>query len=191
MTSIVVIKKYPFLVLNSKIFPKERDEEIKACKNKKTRNEKYYVWMLLQNSLKKYFGIDIKNTDIKKEKSGKWTSSMFNFSLSHSKNLVAVGISLKEKIGIDIQERKTVDIERMIKNDNDIDVENDVLLSIKEAIFKTRNEENFIPKNIETKKEKFELFDIISNKEEYILSIKCDEDFRLICGCCTKSSVRK
>ena len=100
LSSVVIIKKFPFFVWNKKIYPLERELEIKECKNEKTRNEKLYVWKLLQKTLKKYFGIDIKKIDIKKEDNGKWTSNFFKFSLSHSKDLVAVGISYKE-IGVE------------------------------------------------------------------------------------------
>jgi len=180
--SIVVIKKFPFDTQEKRIFPIEREKEINECKSEKAKNEKYYVWMLLEESLKEYYGINIKDVDFKKNENGKWTSDLFHFSLSHSGELVALAISINQNIGVDIQERKDVAIAKMIKNKNDYNTDNDVLFSIKEAIYKSQDNGNFVPKDIETRNESFYVFDILSNKTDYTLSVACKEGITLKSG---------
>ncbi len=87
------------------LVPKERNEEVKSCKNEEVKREKYYVWKLLEYALERTFGKKLKKLDIYKSNSGKWECDGYEFSLSHSHGVVAVAVS-RRKVGVDIELKK-------------------------------------------------------------------------------------
>ncbi len=111
--SIPILNVYTSQIpLNSKmgdLIPKERNEEVKNCKNEEVKREKYYVWKLLEYALDRTFGKKIKKLDIYKTSSGKWECKGYEFSLSHSHGAVAVAVS-RRKVGVDIELKKELKI---------------------------------------------------------------------------------
>lgn len=86
----------------STLYPPAREEEISACKNEKVRREKYCVWKLLEYAVERSLGKKLNGARFTKTPSGKWQSPLCEFSLSHSKNAVAVAIST-QPVGVDIE----------------------------------------------------------------------------------------
>ena len=84
------------------LYPQARQEEISSVKNEKTRTEKYGVWKLLQYAVEKTLSRPFTEFVFTKNTNGKWLCKDFYFSLSHSKNAVAVAIS-SAPVGVDIQ----------------------------------------------------------------------------------------
>ena len=144
----VYIRSMPFDVADEEIYPIERNNEIMACCSEKVRREKYYVWKLLEVAIEDYLGVKI--TELTFEKNGrKWVCNKCYFSLSHSKDVVAVGIS-NYPIGVDIQYVETIsNISSKILADG----EDGDLLELwckKEALYKAGNDIDFIPSKINT-----------------------------------------
>ena len=106
----VYIASIPTKSFKWEVFPKRREDEIKSCENEQKRKEKYYVWKLLEYAIKKTFNKDIKDVKFNKSTRGKWISDEFEFSLSHSNEVVAVAIS-NGAVGIDVE------MERKIRKD--------------------------------------------------------------------------
>lgn len=84
------------------LYPPERNREIEACSSEKVKREKYYVWKLLEYALERTFGYKMKKQTFTKTAFGKWQCASCSFSLSHSKNAVAVALS-RTPVGVDIQ----------------------------------------------------------------------------------------
>ena len=135
-----------------------RKQEIESCSNLKVKQEKFYIWKLLEIAFKESLGIDIRDVDFKKLDSGKWICDRCHFSLSHSHGVVCVAIS-DAFIGVDIE---YVDLKRhplslldkTICESEICRTENDFfeLWTIKEAFFKYSNATYFDPKKIDTTK---------------------------------------
>lgn len=166
----VYIRTTPFEVEKEQIFPQSRQAEILACSSEKVRLEKYYVWKLLEVAISDYLGIDI--TEVNFEKIGrKWVCDKCYFSLSHSNNVVAVGIS-KYPIGVDIQIKHDIrDISSKIISCPEEKGDMLELWSMKEAIFKASNQEDFVPANINTIGEDVCCETLMIDGNEYILSV--------------------
>lgn len=84
------------------LFPRERNAEVQACTNEKTKREKYFVWKLLKYAVQQTLGKDFDALSFQKNKNGKWTSEEFEFSLSHADGAVCIALS-KTPVGVDIQ----------------------------------------------------------------------------------------
>ena len=97
------IAQLPECDCTSNLFPLERNREVFDTTHELTRRQRYYVWKLLEYAIDRSFGIKIKDVVFVKHSNGKWTADKFCFSLSHSKNGLAVGVSRKD-IGVDIEE---------------------------------------------------------------------------------------
>ena len=95
----IYIAEIPQNATVSPVFPPAREQEIRACKSEKTKREKYFVWKLLMHALACTF---TQNAEFTKTQSGKWKCSLCEFSLSHSKNAVAVALST-QPVGVDIE----------------------------------------------------------------------------------------
>lgn len=90
------------------VIPNERNEEIKSCLNEKTRREKVFVWKLLERALQDFYSPP-NMAVLTKDVNGKWGGLDLQFSLSHSKDVLAVAIS-DSAVGVDVQ------VERPLKN---------------------------------------------------------------------------
>ena len=80
---------------------KARNDYINSISNKKRRFQSYAVWKLLECAIDANFNCDYEFFLY----GNKWRekNNKFYFSLSHSKNAVAVAISSDEEIGVDVE----------------------------------------------------------------------------------------
>lgn len=135
-----------------------RLKEIESCSNLKVKQEKFYIWKLLEFALKNSLGIDIKDVEFRKLDNGKWVCDRCQFSFSHSHGVVCVAIS-DAYIGVDLEymdsKRNPLSLKgKTICENEKCDTENDFFLlwTIKEARFKYENENHFDPLKIDTTK---------------------------------------
>lgn len=84
-------------------FCAKRTAYVKSITNKVRFRQSYAVWALLLYTLKE---LNVDTSLGFKEDNGKWSlvAEKPYFSLTHSKNLVAVAISFEEPIGVDVEE---------------------------------------------------------------------------------------
>ena len=86
----------------SSLYPPKRVEEIENTKNARLKAEKYSAWRLLEFAARDCLGRPLEDFVFEKAPNGKWTSSGFHFSISHSGGAVAVAVS-DLPVGIDIE----------------------------------------------------------------------------------------
>lgn len=137
-------------------------------------NQKRAAYGVLRKAIKEIVDTDDDFSHIYKNSNGKPVSTKYNFSISHSKEIVAIALS-DANIGIDIEKINTAKninkLSSTILHTEEIIPRNYnefyKLWTKKEAIFKLYGEKIFIPKNINTKKEKTKTFFI----EDYCLSV--------------------
>ena len=152
----VYVAHIPFKVDNKKITP-ARAEEIESCADERVRQQKFYVWKLLERALSECLGLSIEKLDIRRTDSGKWECPECFFSLSHSGNFVAVAVS-GEPVGVDIEKFDKPRFNRSLaekiltaREKGDISPNDLIALwTKKEAVFKLSGGKAFIPENIET-----------------------------------------
>ena len=171
----------PSKKISEKLYPKERDEEVRNCTNEEVAKEKYYVWKLLEYALERTFGKKMKKLVFAKTYCGKWVCEGYEFSLSHSHGVVAVAVSRKP-VGVDIEldHQMKEGIEKKILSDVefaefegvDKDKKNDYLLTKwtqKESVFKTMNLTSYSIKDVKT--ESVKTFKIQEGERDYYLSV--------------------
>jgi len=159
----VYIAEIPFLSGAGEIFPQERRKETEACGSESLKAQKLSGWRLLGYAVKETFGWEMRDLHFEKTPNGKWTSKEFEFSLTHSGNLVAVAVS-KQRVGIDAEkiDLKRFDIrlrnriltarekERLQGTEEERARKANLLWTKKEAIFKMNGFGAFFPAKIET-----------------------------------------
>lgn len=161
----------------------ERMRELDAVSNEKVRLEKYYVWKLLCYALERSFGMRGKKLSFTKEKWGGWSVDGAELSLSHSNGVLAVAVS-RAPVGIDVERVSVPSAQRVaqsILNEgelavfNGMDGDRDEWLirtwTAKEAIFKTKKEHAFIPKECDTLSQTVKSDCIEFNGERFIWSV--------------------
>ena len=73
-----------------------RQKEIESCSNFKVKQEKFYIWKLLEIALKQSLGIDIREVEFRKLDNGKWVCDKCQFSLSHIKAHSSTAIRFRQ-----------------------------------------------------------------------------------------------
>ncbi len=109
----VYVAKIPDDLKISPVYPKERREEIAACKNARVRQEKYAVWELLKYGVEKQ-GLPFKKLRLKKQAQGGWRCEEIYFSLSHSRELAVVALSARP-VGVDIERMEDRAVDALMK----------------------------------------------------------------------------
>lgn len=170
----------PLGVLDCKL----RMQDIEAVNNEKVKREKYFVWKLLTYALERSFGKRGTGVSFKKESYGGWSAGEFEISLSHSGSALAVAVS-KAPVGIDIERIRVRSSEKFAEHiltpselsefENVSEDKRDAYLigkwTAKEAIFKSRKQETFIPRNIDTSTENVKTDSTFIDGEEFIWSV--------------------
>ena len=135
-----------------------RKQEIEACSNSKVKQEKFYVWKLLELAIKKSLNINIKDVEFQKLENGKWVCEHCFFSFSHSHGIVCVALS-DEKIGVDLEyvdnrRHPLTLLDKTLCGDEKCQTENDffIMWTKKEAYFKYSEGVGFNPQKIDTTK---------------------------------------
>ncbi len=158
----VYIAPLPKKEPTGKIYPKEREDEIKETANERQRRERHYAWRLLEYALRHSLGVGIEEVGLKKT-GGKWTADTVEISLSHSGEGLAVALS-RAPVGVDIEPVQKLDREGVARRffterelaaylEADEAYREEAFLSIwtaKEAVFKSRGEGAFLPFSIDT-----------------------------------------
>jgi phosphopantetheinyl transferase len=180
----VYIAKYPF-PYNEDINCPLRREEIEKCRNSAVKEQKFYVWKLLEYALLDAFGLKKNILNFKKKKNGKWVLDGYFFSLSHSGNIVVAAVS-DSPIGVDIQKIKQIEdpakFKTIIFSEKEKakyrDVNDEKLMkiwSLKECAFKKSNDLHFLPNRYEIDNiSQYDSFRLESQNEKYILSTSWD-----------------
>ncbi len=141
----------------------ERMREIDSVSNEKVKLEKFYVWKLLEYALERSFGMRKNKQNFTKENWGGWSVEGAEISLSHSDGVLAVAVS-RSSVGVDIERVRVPSAERFaesIMNESERSLFADVskedkeerlieIWTAKEAIFKSKKESVFSPKNVDT-----------------------------------------
>ena len=163
---------------------KARMDEIFAVSNENVKREKYFVWKLLCYALERSFGMRGEKLDFRKESFGAWSVSNAEFSLSHSEGVLAVAVS-RAAVGVDIEKlhapRSEKTAERImtvgelaefasLSDENKAERFIEIWCS-KEAVFKSRKLNAFVPSDIDTEKESFKTDSILIDGEKYIWSV--------------------
>ena len=171
---------------------RERQREIDGISNERVKREKYYVWQLLEYAIKNSLGADASRLCFTKGENGKWSCKDFEFSISHSREALAVAVS-DRAVGVDVERIRVKNSERL-SNYILTPCERDEYALIceekreewliekwcqKESIFKSQNKESFKPSEIETEKffscvKAFEL-----KNERYILAVAASNEDKI------------
>lgn len=170
------------------VYPPLRNAEILACGSKKVQTEKYYVWKLLEYAVCRTFDFPFSQIDFEKCENGKWKCNRFAFSLSHSKNAVAVALS-KTPVGVDIEwadDTKIIRLANKILNEAEKneyeqtpEAEKPSFLlkkwTQKESLFKQSDKLGFFTNIPDTTLEKTWTKAVNVDKERYFLSVAASD----------------
>lgn len=180
----VYIARYPF-PYNEDVYCLLRREEIEKCRNSDIKEQKFYVWKLLEFALFETFGLEKSILNFQKKNNGKWVLEGCYFSLSHSGNIVVAAVS-DSPIGVDIQKIKTIEdinkFKSIIFSKNEKvkyrNAKNEKVMeiwSLKECAFKKSNDSNFAPNRYEIDDfTKYNSRRLEFQNEKFILSTLCD-----------------
>ena len=145
------------------IYCKARIKEIDSCKNEKVKRQKFYAWALLEKCAES-LGFTPHNLSFKKLENGKWVCSDFEFSISHSEDVVAVAIDNK-KIGVDIQIDTNINCEVFAKK---------ILTNSEFSLFENLSKEQKHEFLLEKWTQKESVYKMLENKDLKISQINCN-----------------
>ena len=165
------------------VSPPLRDREIRECKNKNVKRQKYYVWKLLEYAIQNSLGLTMEELEFDKTPSGKWVTNACEISLSHCDDVVAVALSLLP-VGIDVERIRPVRSSLAKKTLCESEYEQFCALdkneqpsffikkwTQKESLFKQSYFDNFVPRNILADEDKVFSNKTIIDGKEYYLSV--------------------
>lgn len=145
---------------------KARAEEIRALSNEAAKREKYFAFRLLCHAFAHSFGLGEAEIPFKKESCGGWSAGKHFLSISHSKNALAVAVSLAP-VGVDIERVSAPRAEEMARRflterelalfeNTPKEQKEEVwirLWTAKEAAFKAKHKPHFKPTETDSTKE--------------------------------------
>lgn len=178
----IYVSSIPSDVVIDNLCSKERNEEIQNVSNEEVKKQKYWVWKVLELAVLRDLKLNPNDVKFIVDKNGKWSCDNFNFSLSHTSDIVAVAIS-NEEVGVDIENiGRLNDADMKLKNKilhkKENAADNNELLNLwtrKEAIFKYIGKSSFVPNKILVKDYPVSSFNI---DDKYILSVCGKENQR-------------
>ena len=171
------------------IFPRQRELELQGISSDRLRREKYHAWRLLEYALEKSLNLSLESAAPYRHWSGKWISEFCEFSIAHSGGVVAVAVS-HYPVGVDV-ERRDRDLGPGFARRMFTDSENELLVASserltpidiwckKEAIFKKKGENSFIPRLTETAGESICSFCVAFSGVEYTLAVATEDGARV------------
>jgi 4'-phosphopantetheinyl transferase len=131
---------------NNEFLPTFKKEELKTIDCERVKTQSVAGYSLLYKIAKEKFNITLKPQEMKRENNSKPKCDFFNFSISHSKDLVAVALSKKE-IGIDIEfEKKDRNFDLIKEKNFNLEEKPQNFYKVwtkKEAIFKSLDKTSF------------------------------------------------
>ena len=173
------------------LYPKQRMEEINACKNDSVRREKYSAWALLRYAVTDALSLNFEDVQFVKLPSGQWICDKCSFSISHADGAVVVALS-DLAVGVDVEKVKNInprlaakvlterEFERYIELSNE--GKSAFLLECwckKEAIFKANGGSVLLPRIIECDDYLTVAKRISINGNEYAVAIAANEKFEV------------
>ena len=138
------------------VLPEERQAQIEATRNDRTRAQRYTAWDTLQKGLLHSRKLTASEADLKKNETGKWTSARCGISISHCNTAVAAAVS-DGAVGVDLElaedprcreallNRIATDAERELFKDLPTEQRIAALWTRKEAAFKRGENGAFSP----------------------------------------------
>ncbi len=139
--------------------PRLRRDYVLSIKDDLRRKQSVFVWKLLENVLKNNFGL-ISGYDFT-ENNGEWSleNSKLKFSLSHSKEIVAVAVC-DGPVGVDVElcSNKILKLKSMFPSDASCEDEIErlaILWTQRESAYKAKINGKFFTKNITFNNEKY------------------------------------
>ncbi len=155
-------------------FPDFLKEELKTITNKKVIEQKTTAYSLLNFGAYNSYNLELTPSDITRENQGKPVCKYFEFSISHSNDLVVVALS-KNKVGVDMELMKeNRDIE-VIKNKYFLEKEKEEnfykVWTEKESAFKFLNKKGLHLKDIDVSKYNYKTYEILSDEKNYLLCV--------------------
>lgn len=183
----VYVAQYPFNCKTDDIYPPERAAEIEGCSHPGVKQQKHYVWKLLEYGLERSLGLDIRKIKFSAAPEGGWQCDKCKISLSHSEHAVAVAVS-REAVGVDIESadhdftpqlagKILSSAETSLYEELTPDEKQKFLLKVwtqKEALFKQSNLKGFSPSNTEVLGKNLYSNRIILGDHEFMLSVATD-----------------
>lgn len=159
---------------NNLFLPNFLVEELKKITNERLKKQKLTAYSLLYFGAYNSYNLELLPNDVIKDKNGKPKCNFFEFSISHSNDLVVLAIS-KNKVGVDLE---------LIKNNRDYDViKNKYFLekeknldfysvwTNKESIFKYLNKKHITLREIDSTKYKCKNCKVLVDGDTYALSV--------------------
>lgn len=180
----VYISKIPFEVDEGGVFSDERQTEIDSTENPRVKEQKFYVWKLLERALAEAAGIDVKATRFTRV-NGKWSCKGWFFSLSHCGNVAVVAVS-NAAVGVDLElvnpNRFDDKLARRICSERELDELNALnkreralklnqMWTVKEAAFKCGGYATFVPSQIEAPKSDYTSRQVLCDSKAYYMSV--------------------
>ena len=127
------------------------------------------------------FGIELRETDVRREQSGKWVCSQCWFSLSHTDRYAAVAVS-RAPVGVDIEEENGRPFAALLgriatpkEQERGVPDERSFLKlwTAKESLFKRAGKEAFAPSETETEGES--VLSCFLPHEKLVLSVAAEQ----------------
>ena len=187
----VYIRKFPFGCLEKSVVCQQRQEEIDGCESVKVREQKLYVWLLLEEVLEEFLHKKISEVNFKKV-GQKWVCDECYFSLTHCDNFVAVAVA-KSRVGIDLERVNVSRFDERLASKVLTAVELRNYMSLpeseraeflnklwckKEAIFKSSDKSVFSPQKLPA--EGCVIKELLCEGEKYFLAIMSDEKIEVL-----------
>ena len=160
-----------------------RAEEIAWVKNAELKAQKTFVWKLLEYALEHSLGSMPSDVRFSKTAEGKWLCDACCFSLSHSKDALAVAVS-RNAVGVDIEllspprqgvvERVLTDEERAVWQSCKDGEAWQYLLTAwakKESAFKCCGQGAYVPSKINTEENRFAVRTVEVAGQAYVLAV--------------------
>ena len=170
--------------INNSILPKYTIKELKKITNESVRNQKISAYGLLKYAVEKSFKFDDNFKTLKKTKNGKPFAKNYCLSISHTTELIAVGVS-KLNLGIDLEvvdnSKDFNHLEKFIISESESSINPksiEDLISVwtkKEAQFKFNGDKIYNPKTINSTLTTSKSININYNNKNYILSVVADD----------------
>lgn len=162
----VYIASIPNRVTLKQVISLERNLEIESCQDSQKKIQKYCVWKLLEYALKDTFNCNISDLNFVCLANGRWYCKQYYFSLSHSDNIVMVGLSNSD-IGVDIEQVHPLKydiLNRVVNNEEKDFFKSNISKNKNLTTFEIWTKKESIFKRVDSQERDFLKIDVLKNK---------------------------